>query len=481
MQLTDMNLLRQHCYIDGKWLEADSRQVFPITNPFDAKIITHVPDCGKEEATRAIDAANSAWPQWRNLTAKQRADYLHRWAGLIDQHKEDLAILMTLEQGKPIVESRTEIDYGNAFIKWFAEEGRRVYGDIIPSNVPKQHILVMKQSIGVVAAITPWNFPMAMITRKCGPALAAGCTLVLKPAEETPLSALALAYLAEKAGIPPGVFNVITGSPKIIGAEFTSNPMVRKLSFTGSTEVGKLLMKQCSTTVKKLSLELGGNAPFIVFEDADIDAAVIGALASKFRNNGQTCVAANRFFVHDKVYDEFKTKLVEAVKKLTVGNGLDENVKISPLINEAAIEKVKLHIQDAVDKGANIAFGGHSHVLGHLFFEPTVLAEVNTMMMIAKEETFGPIAPLFRFHDEAEAIHMANDTVFGLAAYFYTRDVHRVWRVAEALEYGIVALNAGIFSTEVAPFGGIKESGIGREGSKYGIDDYLEIKYVCMN
>lgn len=481
MQLTNESLLRQQCYIGGEWVNAISKKTFSIKNPFDAKVIAHVPDCGKDETARAISAASQALFGWRSLTAKQRADYLHRWAALIDENKEDLSILMTLEQGKPIVESRIEIDYGNAFIKWFAEEGRRVYGDIIPSNVPKQHILVIKQPIGVVAAITPWNFPMAMIARKCGPALAAGCTFVLKPAEDTPLSALALAYLAEQAGIPAGVFNIITGSPKIIGAELTSNPIVRKLSFTGSTEVGKLLMQQCSTTVKKLSLELGGNAPFIVFDDADIASAVKGAVASKFRNNGQTCVAANRFLVHDKVYEAFKTKLVAAVKTLNIGNGLDEKTSISPLINKAAIEKVKTHLNDAVEKGATIALGGHAHALGPLFFEPTVLADVDSSMLVAKQETFGPVAPLFRFHQEDEAILMANDTVFGLAAYFYTQDVHRVWRVAEALEYGIVAINAGIFSTEVAPFGGVKESGMGREGSKYGIDDYLEIKYLCMN
>lgn len=481
MQLTNKNLLRQQCYIDGEWINANSKKTFSITNPYDAKIIAHVPDCGEDETARAITAANLGFSHWRSLTAKQRAEYLHAWAGLIDKNKEDLAILMTLEQGKPIVESRAEIDYGNAFIKWFAEEGRRVYGDIIPSNIREQHILVIKQAIGVVAAITPWNFPMAMVARKCAPALAAGCTFVLKPAENTPLSALALAYLAGEAGIPAGVFNVITGSSKIIGAELTSNPIVRKLSFTGSTEVGKLLMKQCSSTVKKLSLELGGNAPFIVFEDADIDAAVKGAVAAKFRNTGQSCVAANRFLIHDKVYDAFKTKFIEAIKLLKVGNGLDEKSNIGPLINEAAIQKIESHIKDAVDKGADVAFGGHVHALGSLFFEPTVLANVTSHMLVAKQETFGPVAPLFRFHDEDEAIHMANDTEFGLASYFYTRDLYRVWRVAEALEYGMVAINAGFLSTEVAPFGGIKESGIGREGSKYGIDDYVEIKYLCMN
>ncbi len=481
MQLANKNLLTQQCYIDGKWLDADSKKTFAVINPFDGKEIAQVPDCGKDETMRAIQAAQQAFYEWRKLTAKQRAAYLHRWAALIEENKEDLALLMTLEQGKPIVEARGEIDYGNAFIKWFAEEGRRVYGDVIPSNIPNQHIVVIKQPIGVVAAITPWNFPMAMITRKCAPALAAGCTFVLKPAEDTPLSALALAYLADKAGFPAGVFNIITGSAKLIGEEFTSNPLVRKVSFTGSTEVGKLLMKQCATTIKKLSLELGGNAPFIVFDDADIDLAVKGAVIAKFRNTGQSCVAANRFLIHDRVYDEFKTKLVAAVKTLNIGNNLDEKSNIGPLINKDAIQKVKNHIEDAVSKGAKIVLGGNLHAQGSLIFEPTVLSDVNPSMLVAKQETFGPVAPLFRFHDEDEAIRMANDTVFGLASYFYSQDIHRVWRVSEALEYGMVAINAGFLSTEVAPFGGVKESGIGREGSKYGIDDYLEIKYLCMN
>jgi succinate-semialdehyde dehydrogenase/glutarate-semialdehyde dehydrogenase len=481
MQLTNKNLLRQQCYIDGEWVDANSKKTFSIKNPYDAKIIAHVPDCGKDETARAITAANLAFGHWRSLTAKQRAEYLYAWADLIDKNKEDLSILMSLEQGKPIVEARGEIDYGNAFIKWFAEEGRRVYGDIIPSNVPNQHILVIKQPVGVVAAITPWNFPMAMITRKCAPALASGCTFVLKPAEDTPLSALALAYLASEAGIPAGVFNVLTGSAKIIGAELTSNPIVRKLSFTGSTDVGKLLMQQCASNVKKLSLELGGNAPFIVFEDADIDAAVKGAVAAKFRNTGQSCVAANRFLVHDKIYEKFKTKLIEAIKLLRVGNGLDEKSNIGPLINTAAIQKVESLIKDAVDKGASVDLGGNIHALGSLFFEPTVLTNVTSNMLLAKQEIFGPVAALFRFHQEDEAIRMANDTEFGLASYFYTRDIYRIWRVAEALEYGMVAINAGFLSTEVAPFGGVKESGMGREGSKYGIDDYVEIKYLCMN
>jgi succinate-semialdehyde dehydrogenase/glutarate-semialdehyde dehydrogenase len=481
MQLTNKNLLRQQCYIDGEWIDANSKKTFSIKNPYNAEIIAHVPDCGKDETARAITAAQLAFRHWRSLTAKQRAEYLHAWADLIDKNKEDLSILMSLEQGKPIVEARSEVDYGNAFIKWFAEEGRRIYGDIIPSNMPNQHILVIKQPIGVVAAITPWNFPIAMITRKCAPALASGCTFVLKPAEDTPLSALALAYLASEAGIPAGVFNVLTGSSKIIGAELTSNPIVRKLSFTGSTEVGKLLMQQCSSTVKKLSLELGGNAPFIVFEDADIDAAVKGAVAAKFRNTGQSCVAANRFLIHDNIYDAFKAKLIEAIKPLRVGHGLDEKSNIGPLINEDAIQKVKKFIKDAVDKGASVDLGGNNHALGSLFFEPTVLANVTSNMLVAKQEIFGPVAALFRFHQEDEAIHMANDTEFGLASYFYTRDIYRIWRVAEALEYGMVAINAGFLSTEVAPFGGIKASGMGREGSKYGIDDYVEIKYLCMN
>jgi succinate-semialdehyde dehydrogenase/glutarate-semialdehyde dehydrogenase len=473
-------LLRQSCYVNGHWIAAANQKTIPVTNPVDGEIIGYVPDLGTEEAHEAIAAAHVAWQGWRALTAKERGEYLWRWADLIRENKEDLAIIMTLEQGKPLAESRSEIDYANSFVEWFAEEGRRVYGDVILANKPNQRLLVVKQPVGVTATITPWNFPAAMIARKCAPALAAGCTIVIKPAESTPFSALALAALAEQAGIPAGVINVITGDAKVIGAEFTSNPLVRKLSFTGSTKVGKLLMQQCASTLKKLSLELGGNAPFIIFDDSDIDAAVKGVIASKFRNMGQTCVSANRILVQDSIYDEFAKKLVIAVQQLRLGNGLDANVQQGPLINQAAIEKVKAHIADAEQKGAKIMCGGKSHALGGTFFEPTVLTEMNKTMRIAKEETFGPVAPLFRFKTEEEAIQMANDTEFGLASYFYSTNINRVWRVAEKLEYGMVGINEGIISTEVAPFGGIKESGMGREGSKYGIEDYLEIKYLCL-
>lgn len=480
MQLSNKTLFRQQCYINGQWIDADNKKIFAVENPYDGAVLGHVPECGTDETRRAILAAEAAYKKWRVLTAKQRADFMWRWAELIDENKEDLAILMTLEQGKPLTESRGEIDYANSFIKWFAEEGRRVYGDVILSNKPNQHLLVIKQPIGVVAAITPWNFPAAMITRKCAPALAVGCTVVIKPAEDTPFSALALAVLAEQAGIPAGVINVLTGVPEKIGAELSTNPIVRKLSFTGSTAVGKLLMKQCASTIKKISLELGGNAPFIVFDDADLDAAVQGAMASKFRNTGQTCVCANRILVQDKVYEQFAEKLLVAVKNLKLGNGLDNNVQQGPLINQAAIEKVQAHIADATAKGAKIFCGGKSAAQGALFFEPTILTDVTTSMIVAREETFGPVAPLFRFHSEEEAIQMANDTEFGLASYFYSRDMSRIWRVTEGLEYGMVGVNEGIISTEVAPFGGVKESGMGREGSKYGLDDYLEIKYVCL-
>ncbi|MEO8400547.1 MAG: NAD-dependent succinate-semialdehyde dehydrogenase [Gammaproteobacteria bacterium] len=480
MQLQNKSLFREQCYLNGKWINADNKKAISVYNPFDQSLLGTVPECGTEETRRAILAAEVGLQTWRSLTAKARADFLLRWAKLIDDNKEDLAILMTLEQGKPLAESRAEIEYGNSFIKWFAEEGRRIYGDIIPSNKPNQHLLVIKQALGVVGAITPWNFPNAMITRKCAPALAAGCTVVIKPAEDTPFSALALAVLAELAEIPPGVINVITGVAEKIGAELTSNPIVKKISFTGSTEVGKLLMQQSASTVKKISLELGGNAPFIVFDDADVDAAVKGLMASKFRNSGQTCVCANRVLVQEKIYDEFANKLLVAVKKLKIGNGLEAGSQIGPLINTDAVEKVKAHIQDATTKGAKIEFGGTPNALGKLFFNPTILTDVTAKMRIAKEETFGPVAPLFRFNTEEEAIKMANDTEFGLASYFYSRDIYRVWRVAESLEYGMVGINEGIMSTEVAPFGGYKESGIGREGSKYGIDEYVELKYLCM-
>ncbi len=481
MQLNNSKLFRQQSFINGQWINADNQKTFSVTNPYDQSILGNVPECGAEETKRAIQAASAAFTLWRDKTAKERADILWRWAHLIDANKEDLAVLMTLEQGKPITESRGEIDYGNSFIKWFAEEGRRIYGDVIPSNKPNQHLLVIKQPLGVVGAITPWNFPMAMITRKIAPALAAGCTVVLKPAEDTPFSALALAALAEEAGVPPGVLNILTGIPEKIGAELTSNPLVKKISFTGSTAVGKLLMQQSAPTVKKLSLELGGNAPFIVFDDADLEAAVKGAMASKFRNTGQTCVCANRILVQDSVYEAFAEKLLAAVKKLKLGNGMQEDVQQGPLINEEAIQKVSEHIEDAIKKGAKVLCGGQKNSLGKLFFEPTILTDVTNAMRVAKEETFGPVAPLFRFRTEEEAIQMANDTEFGLASYFYSRDIYRVWRVAEGLEYGMVGINEGIVSTEVAPFGGWKESGMGREGSKYGIEEYLEIKYLCMS
>lgn len=481
LPLTQPALFREQCYINGKWVEAESGKTFPVYNPFDQLQLGTVPDCSAVETKRAIEAAHAAFPKWRDLTAKERCDYLWRWADLIRSHKNDLATLMTLEQGKPLAEAQGEVDYGNSFIEWFAEEARRVYGDIIPSNKKNQHILVLKQPIGVVAAIAPWNFPIAMITRKCAPALAAGCPVVIKPAEATPFSALALAYLAEQAGIPAGVINVITGDPKIIGAELTSNPLVRKVSFTGSTAVGKLLMQQSASTLKKLSLELGGNAPFIIFADADLEAAVAGVMASKFRNTGQTCVCANRILVADEIYERFAEKLVAAVQQLKLGNGLSEGVTQGPLINEAGINKVKKHIADARQKGAEIRCGGKESGVGKLFFEPTVLTNVTSSMLVAREETFGPVAPLFRFKTEEEALRMANDTEFGLASYFYSTNLERIWRVAERLEYGIVGINVGIISTEVAPFGGVKESGMGREGSKYGIEDYLEIKYLCMN
>lgn len=478
--LQNTHLFREACFINGRWIKADSGRTFAINNPADGKVIGSVPECGKAETKRAIEAANEAWSAWRSLSAKERSDILWAWAHLIDKNKEDLARIMTIEQGKPLTEALGEIDYANSFVKWFAEEGRRAYGDVIPSNKRNQHIVIIKQPVGVVAAITPWNFPAAMITRKIAPALAVGCTVVVKPDEATPFSALALAVLAEQAGLPAGVLNVVTGIPEEIGTEMTANELVRKLSFTGSTAVGRLLMQQCAPTIKKISLELGGNAPFIVFDDADLDAAVAGAIASKFRNSGQTCVCANRIFVQDKVYAEFTKKLVHAVQQLKVGNGLEAGVQQGPLINEAATKKVKNHVADAIAKGGQVITGGKQHALGGLFFEPTVITEANGNMLIAKEETFGPVAPLFRFHAEAEVIKMANDTEFGLASYFYSTNLERVWRVSEALEYGMVGVNTGILSSEVAPFGGIKESGIGREGSKYGLDEYLEIKYLCM-
>jgi succinate-semialdehyde dehydrogenase/glutarate-semialdehyde dehydrogenase len=479
-QLDDPKLFREQCYIDGGWADADSGAVIDVTNPATGEVLGTIPKMGAAETRRAIEAAEKAWPAWRGLLAKERANILRKWFNLILENQEDLARLMTLEQGKPLAESRGEVVYGASFIEWFAEEAKRVYGDTIPQHQADKRIVVVKQPVGVVAAITPWNFPNAMITRKCAPALAAGCPVVIKPATQTPYSAFALAELAERAGIPAGIINVITGSAKEIGGEMTSSPIVRKLSFTGSTEVGKLLMQQCASTVKKVSMELGGNAPFLVFDDADLDAAVEGAMISKFRNTGQTCVCANRILVQDGVYEAFAEKLAAAVKKLKVGPGLQDGTSQGPLIDVAALEKVEEHVADAKAKGAKIALGGARHELGGTFYQPTVLTGVTTEMKVTRDQTFGPVAPLFRFKTEEEAVAMANDTEFGLAAYFFARDIGRIWRVGEALESGMVGINTGLISTEVAPFGGVKESGIGREGSKYGIDEFLEVKYLCM-
>lgn len=480
MQLNDSTLFRQQAFIQGKWCDAESKKTIEVTNPANAQLLGTVPKMGANETRTAIEAANQALPAWRALTAKERAIILRRWFDLMMANQDDLAKLMTLEQGKPLAEAKGEIAYAASFIEWFAEEGKRIYGDTIPGHQADKRLIVIKQPIGVTAAITPWNFPAAMITRKAGPALAAGCTMVLKPASQTPFSALALAELALRAGIPDGVFNVVTGSASEVGNELTGNPLVRKLSFTGSTEIGRQLMQQCAKDIKKVSLELGGNAPFIVFDDADLDKAVDGALASKFRNAGQTCVCANRLYVQDGVYDAFAKKLQAAVEKLTLGDGLAQGVTTGPLIDEKAVAKVKEHIEDALSKGARIITGGQPHELGGNFFQPTILVDVPASAKVAKEETFGPLAPLFRFKDEADVVAQANDTEFGLAAYFYARDLSRVFRVGEALEYGIVGINTGIISNEVAPFGGIKASGLGREGSKYGIEDYLEIKYMCI-
>lgn len=481
MKLKDPQLLREQAYVNGEWVGADSGASFEVTNPATGAVLARVPDMLEGEARRAIEAAAAAWPAWAAKTAKERAAVLRKWFDLIMANQEDLAVIMTSEQGKPLAESRGEVAYGASFIEWFAEEGKRIYGDVIPQTQAGRRIIVLKQPIGVVAAVTPWNFPNAMITRKCGPALAAGCPIVIKPPAETPLSALALAVLAERAGVPKGIFNIVTTDhASRVGQEMTANTLVRKFSFTGSTEIGKLLMRQCASTVKKVSLELGGNAPFIVFDDADLDSAVAGAMLSKFRNMGQTCVCANRFFVQDKVYDAFAAKLAAAAAAMKVGDGLTDGIMQGPLINMEAVEKVERLVQDATSKGATLLTGGKRHALGHTFFEPTVLTNVTTQMPIAQEEIFGPVATLFRFSTEADAIRLANDTEYGLAAYFYARDVGRVWRVAEALEYGIVGINEGIISTEVAPFGGMKESGIGREGSKYGIEDFLEVKYLAM-
>jgi succinate-semialdehyde dehydrogenase / glutarate-semialdehyde dehydrogenase len=478
--LQDSRLFRQACYVNGEWIAATSSKVVDVDDPATGEIVASVPNVGATETREAIDAAAAAFPAWRRRTAKERAAIMRQWYELMKTHQEDLARLMTIEQGKPLTESRGEVLYAAGFLEWFGEEAKRIYGDTIPPHQPDKRIIVLKQPIGVVACITPWNFPLAMITRKAGPAIAAGCTVVLKPASQTPLSALALAELGARAGLPKGVFNVITGSASEIGGELTSHSLVRKLSFTGSTATGKTLMAQCASTIKKLSLELGGNAPFIVLDDADLDAAVEGAVASKYRNTGQTCVCANRLLVQDGIYDRFAEKLADAVKKLRVAPGLEEGATQGPLIDDRAVAKVEEHVRDATAKGARVLVGGHRHPRGGRFYEPTVLTDASPSMLLAREETFGPVAPLFRFERDEDAIALANDTEFGLAAYFYGRDIGRVWRMAEGLESGIVGVNTGLISTEVAPFGGVKESGIGREGSKYGIEEFLEIKYVCL-
>ena len=478
--LKDNDLLRQQAWVDGKWIDAGSGKTIAVTNPADGSHVGQVPSLSAEETRTVIAAAERAFDNWRRLTAKERSAVLMKWYELIMAHQEDLATILTTEQGKPLAEARGEIAYAASFVQWFAEEAKRIYGDTIPAASSDQRIMVVRQPIGVCAAVTPWNFPAAMITRKAAPALAAGCTMVVKPASQTPLTALALAELADRAGIPAGVINVITGSAGVVGNVLTGSPVVRKLSFTGSTEVGRQLMAECADSIKKVSLELGGNAPFIVFDDADLEKAVEGAMISKYRNSGQTCVCANRIFVQDGVYDAFSRRLVDAVENLKVGSGLEPNVQQGPLIDKAAMEKVARHIQDAISNGAELLTGGKPHSLGGTFFQPTVLAGVTADMSVAVDETFGPVAPLIRFDDEADVIRMANDTPYGLAAYFYARDMGRIFRVAEALEYGMVGINTGLISTEVAPFGGVKQSGIGREGSRYGIDEYVEMKYLCL-
>ena len=478
LHLNDTGLLREQAYINGQWVSG--QELIPVTNPATGNVIAHVPRLGDAETVNAVEAAEQAMVSWRQKTAKERAVLLRRWHDLMLEHQDDLAKLMTAEQGKPLAQARGEVAYGASYLEWFAEEGKRAYGDIIPTHAGDKRILVTKEPVGVVAAITPWNFPSAMIARKAAPALAAGCTIIIKPAEVTPLSALALAELADRAGIPAGVVNVVTGKASAIGGVMTSHPSVRKLSFTGSTPIGKLLIKQCADTVKKVSMELGGNAPFIVFDDADIDRAVDGAIISKYRNSGQTCVCANRLFVQDGIYDEFIKKFTAKVQELSVGNGLDGEFDQGPLIDKAAVEKTDEHVQDAISKNGRLLCGGEGHEAGELFYTPTVIADATPDMLCYREETFGPLAPVFRFKDENEVIRMANDTEYGLASYFYANDLRRVFRVAEALEYGMVAVNESILSTEVAPFGGVKESGMGREGSRYGIDDYLEIKYILL-
>jgi succinate-semialdehyde dehydrogenase/glutarate-semialdehyde dehydrogenase len=479
--LKNTKLLKAHGYINGEWVGDNTESRFEVTNAYTNEVISTLPEMGKKETNDAIEAANIAWPNWRSKTAKERSVILKKWFDLIMENQEDLAILMTAEQGKPIAEARGEVGYGASFIEWFAEEGKRTYGDVIPTPSNDRRIIVIKQPIGVVASITPWNFPIAMITRKCAPALAAGCPVVIKPASETPLSALAIAELADQAGIPKGILNVVVGTHSSeIGLALTDSKIVRKLSFTGSTAVGKILTRNCADTMKKVSMELGGNAPFIVFDDADLDSAVSGALISKFRNTGQTCVCSNRILVQEGIYDEFVTRLADSVKTLNVGNGMEDGINQGPLISQKALDKVKDHISDAVDRGAVIVAGGKPHQSGGTMFEPTVISNVDSSMKVASEETFGPLAPIFKFSTEQEAIDMANDTEFGLASYFYTSNVNRIWRVSEALEYGMVGVNEGVISNEVAPFGGVKESGLGREGSHYGIDDFLELKYICM-
>ena len=478
LQLKDPSLFKQQCYLNGQWVSGT--ETMAVTNPATGEVLGHIPHLGQAQAAQAIADANAAWPAWRKKPAKERAAILRRWFNLMMEHQDDLAAILTAEQGKPLAEAKGEIAYGASYIEWFAEESKRVYGENIPSYMADRRLMVTKEPIGVCVAITPWNFPNAMITRKAAPAMAAGCPMIVRPADLTPFSALAMAELAHRAGIPAGVFQVITGKSRVIGAEFTSNPTVRKLTFTGSTEVGRVLMEQCAGTVKKVSMELGGNAPFIVFDDADLDAAVEGAIASKYRNAGQTCVCANRLYVQDGVYDAFAQKLAAAVAKLKVGNGVDAGVTQGPMIDVKAMEKVEEHIADALAKGAKVIAGGKRHALGHSFFEPTILTDVTQNMLVAKEETFGPMAPLFRFTSEEEAIQYANDTEFGLASYFFSRDIGRIFRVSEALEYGMVGVNTGLISTEIAPFGGVKQSGLGREGSKYGIEDYMVVKYTCI-
>ena len=480
MKFQDFKLYRNKNYIDGEWVDSDSGDTISVNNPANLKEIGTVPKCGTSETKKAIESANNAWPEWKAKSARQRSEILRKWFDLIIKNKEELAQIMTTEQGKPINESRGEIVYGASFIEWFSEEAKRIYGDTIPDPMTDRRIVVLKQPVGVVASITPWNFPNAMITRKCAPALAVGCPVVIKPASQTPFSALALAALAEEAGFPKGTLNVITGKASEIGEELASNPIVRKLSFTGSTEIGKILLQKCSGTVKKVSMELGGHAPFIVFDDANIDDAVTGAVQSKFRNTGQTCVCANRIFVQEKVHDEFCQKFIDAVSDIKVGDGLDEENSSGPMIDEDSLSKVEEHVEDAIQYGAKVAIGGSRHALGMNFYQPTILTGVTPEAKITTEETFGPVAPIYKFKDENEVIELANNSPYGLASYFYSRDIGRIWRVAEALEYGMVGVNTGLTSKAEAPFGGVKESGLGREGSKYGVDDFLEIKYINM-